>query len=166
MIKALVDTNVFLDFIKLREFHREAGEILEAARGGAFLACVATHQVTTIAYYARKSLPRQEDFRVAIANLLEFIHVMPVNTPDLSEALDSRITDYEDAVLENVAARNNVDYIVTRNMKDFKNSRVPALSPVQFLKLLSHEAKDTDLVSEPAPSYHTRPRSRRKTKVA
>jgi predicted nucleic acid-binding protein len=166
MIKALVDTNVFLEIINLREFHREAGEIIETARKRDFLACVATHQVTTIAYYARKSLSRQDEFRALMSELLGFLHVIPVSASNLKEALYSRITDFEDAVLESAALHDGADFIVTRNAKDFKDSRVKALSPAQFLKLLSDEAESAGLIREPTPSYRTRPRRRRKAKVA
>jgi hypothetical protein len=43
---------------------------------------------------------------------------------------------------------------------------VKALSPAQFLKLLSDEAESAGLIREPTPSYRTRPRRRRKAKVA
>ena len=36
------------------------------------------------------------------------------------DALASAISDYEDAVVEKVASRKDMDYIVTRNIKDYQ----------------------------------------------
>jgi len=43
--------------------------------------------------------------------------------------------DYEDALVAVCADRINADYIVTRNIKDFKNSSVKAITPKDFLQL-------------------------------
>lgn len=161
MIRAVIDTNVILDFVKVREFHEEAGRILESAFAHSFKACVAAHQVTTIAYYMGRAAPSREDFRATVSEMLGHFDVFPVNRKHLDAAIRSAITDFEDAVLEETAAENGVDYIVTRNMKDFKKSRVTALSPAQFLKLLSTESEYPNLIRESAPSYRTRPRRRR-----
>ena len=41
--------------------------------------------------------------------------------------------DFEDAVVDAVAERNGADYILTRNIKDFAGSSVPAVTPTEFL---------------------------------
>ena len=47
--------------------------------------------------------------------------------------------DYEDAVVSCCARRNQMDYIVTRNVKDYKQSKVKALLPDDFVKLVSQD---------------------------
>ena len=42
--------------------------------------------------------------------------------------------DFEDAVVDAVAERSGASYIVTRNIKDFAGSVVPAILPADFLK--------------------------------
>ena len=42
--------------------------------------------------------------------------------------------DFEDAVVDAVAERNGADYILTRNIKDFAGSSVPAVTPTEFLE--------------------------------
>lgn len=51
----------------------------------------------------------------------------------LRKALDSRIDDYEDAVMEQAALKKNLDYIITNNLSDFKKSRIKPISPQEFL---------------------------------
>ena len=43
-------------------------------------------------------------------------------------------SDYEDAVQASTAERIKAEYIVTRNLKDYKNSTVPPITPEEFLK--------------------------------
>lgn len=42
--------------------------------------------------------------------------------------------NFEDAVADAVAERNSADYILTRNVRDFAGSSVPAVTPTEFLK--------------------------------
>jgi predicted nucleic acid-binding protein len=55
---------------------------------------------------------------------------------DVRRAVSSDVSDYEDAVMIETAARENVDCIVTRNVRDFAASAVPVYSPADFLKQL------------------------------
>jgi predicted RecB family nuclease len=47
----------------------------------------------------------------------------------LLKALERRFTDYEDAVIEAVAVENQIDVIATRNLKDFRKSKIEAKEP-------------------------------------
>jgi len=62
--------------------------------------------------------------------------VLDVNEEDCREALKLPMQDYEDALLAYCAKRHMIDYIVTRNLKDFVGSPVKATSPEDFLKIL------------------------------
>ena len=48
-------------------------------------------------------------------------------------ALKSEIRDFEDGVIEAVALGGNMDLIVTRNINDFKYSKIPAKEPSQLI---------------------------------
>lgn len=43
-------------------------------------------------------------------------------------------SDFEDCLQDECALQNNADYIITRNIDDFANSNVPAVTPADFLK--------------------------------
>lgn len=53
------------------------------------------------------------------------------------EVLASQITDYEDAVVVKVALRKDMDYIVTRNVKDYHAGNTPVILPNDFMRLMS-----------------------------
>jgi hypothetical protein len=49
-------------------------------------------------------------------------------------ALDSKFTDFEDALQYFSAVNSNkIDAIITRNIKDFKKSALPVFTPNEFL---------------------------------
>ena len=62
--------------------------------------------------------------------------VAELREADLLKAAELFFDDYEDAIQSVCVARMQVDYIVTRNEKDFANSSVPAISPVNLLMRL------------------------------
>jgi predicted nucleic acid-binding protein len=135
-MKVLLDLNVLLDFLNKRQFHAEAARILNLAGDGVINAFVSAHEITTLAYFLDKEGTPGDDFRQVISLLFELVDVLPVDQESLEKALYSKVTDYEDAVLESVALRAGLEFIVTRNIKDFKKSRVEAVNPSLFLELI------------------------------
>ena len=55
------------------------------------------------------------------------------------DALAAPMKDYEDALVAACAARNKIGYIVTRNIKDYEQSKVQAILPDDFLKMVETE---------------------------
>ena len=53
---------------------------------------------------------------------------------DIHTAIMRSMPDFEDAVVDAVAEWNGANYILTRNIKDFAGSSVPAITPTEFLK--------------------------------
>ena len=54
---------------------------------------------------------------------------------DVNAAIASKMADFEDALVSAIAARCRMDYIITRNTRDFRESPVKALTPQEFLNL-------------------------------
>ena len=63
------------------------------------------------------------------------LDVVPALKSDIKSALTSDFSDFEDAVQAACAKRAKADYIVTRNVRGFKHSPVPAIMPGDMLKL-------------------------------
>ena len=49
---------------------------------------------------------------------------------------NEKFNDFEDCLQDACAYQNKMDYIITRNIKDFKNSRVKALTPKESISIL------------------------------
>jgi hypothetical protein len=61
------------------------------------------------------------------------VSVAPMDDKVLELALVSDFKDFEDAIQYHSALENKVDIIITRNKKDFKNSKLPIMSAREYL---------------------------------
>ncbi len=52
---------------------------------------------------------------------------------DIMKAAEMKWDDFEDAVQSVTEERIRADYIITRNIRDFRKSKVPSLTPTEFL---------------------------------
>ena len=62
--------------------------------------------------------------------------VIEINENLLGKALSSEIDDFEDAVIEVSSKEKNAEYILTRNIKDFKKSIINAITPEELLTIM------------------------------
>jgi len=134
-VKILVDTNVVLDLLLDRSpFADSAAKIFSLVENSAVEAFLCATTVTTIDYLLTRSLPR-DVAKKALFRLLELFEIAPVNRSVIEEALQCRMTDFEDAVLSHAANLVGATAIITRNTKDFRYSPVKALDPAEFLSV-------------------------------
>lgn len=132
-MRVIVDTNVILDVLLAREpFAEPASEIFALAEQSKIEASLCATTVTTIHYLLTQSLPRN-DARGALRALLRLFEIAPVNRSVIEEALQSRIADFEDAVVEQAGRLSGAEAIITRDVKDYRRSIVKALDPAEFL---------------------------------
>lgn len=68
--------------------------------------------------------------------MLALFEVAPVNRAVLEEALKSRLTDFEDAVLDQAGRLAGAEVIVTRNQQDFRLASLKILGPDELLASL------------------------------
>lgn len=77
--------------------------------------------------------------KIKLINLLKFIDIVESNKATVLNALYSDFNDFEDA-LQNYAVENTeIKIIITRNIKDYKKSKLSVYTPDSFLKTLSND---------------------------
>ena len=135
MKKVLIDLNIILDFLNKRNFHQEAAQLLNRCVEGKLSGYICAHEVTTLSYFLFKEQKDKNKAAAIISSLLDIFHVIPIDETILKNSLLSPITDYEDAVIEVSAVAFDIDYILSRNISDFKQSRIPTYTPEQFFLL-------------------------------
>ncbi len=135
-MKLLLDTNIIIDNLARRDEFGESLQILTLCENGYVEGVVTTVTVMDVMYILRKYLVPDE-MREAMRMLLQIVDVVPALKSDITTALAGTLSDFEDAVQASCAARVKADYIITRNVKDFTESRIPAIQPADMLKLLS-----------------------------
>ncbi len=71
--------------------------------------------------------------RSLLSNLRQLCRITTVNERITDDALASQFDDFEDALQYYSALKSNVNFIITRNAKDFKQSSVPVMSAAEYL---------------------------------
>ena len=65
--------------------------------------------------------------------MLRYFEVVPAGRDAMLRARTLGWDDFEDAVVAAAAESAGCDALVTRNVKDFRDSPVPALTPEEYL---------------------------------
>ena len=134
MKKVLLDTNIILDFILYREeFYQDAEVIFELSSNQEICSFISASSITDLFYIIKKQKNKDIAKRFLI-DLTSFIQIANVDHIVIENALNSDLYDFEDAVQDCVAQINQIDIIITRNIKDFKKAKTKIMSPKDFLK--------------------------------
>lgn len=134
MKRVFVDTNIIVDLIADRQpFSKFAIEIFEKAERNEVQLFTSSHSIATTHYLLKKYL-EEKKLREVIYNVLEYVQIIAIDQDIIKKGLKSKHKDFEDA-LQMLCAYNieKLNYIVTRNIKDFKNSEIPAFPPDELL---------------------------------
>lgn len=135
MKKLFLDTNVVIDLLAKREgFYKAAVALFTLSYKKEIILYVSPMTYATAAYLLRKQGEAQ--VKQLLRNLRLLSEVTTANDMVVDDALASSFKDYEDALQYYSALKHNVDCIITRNIIDFKNAKIPVLSPDEFLASL------------------------------
>lgn len=136
-MKVLIDTNIIMDVLANREgFAEPASQLFKLCEVGQVQGIVYSLSIANIAYIMRKELDRSQIEEV-ISKLGSIFTIADMKADDLKKAAALPIDDYEDALQSVCASRMKTDFIVTRNLKDFKNSKVMAIKPSELIERIS-----------------------------
>lgn len=130
MKKVFVDTNIIVDLLAdRRPFSKYAIEIFSKAEAKELMVYTSSHSIATTHYLLKKYIGEKE-LREILYDLLGFLTIIPVDVAVLKKGLRSKHRDYEDAIQIICASSiEDLDCIVTRNVKDFKDCELRVLPP-------------------------------------
>lgn len=132
-MKVLIDTNVILDVLCSREEFLEASSrVWKYCEVNKLTGVISALSVPNIVYILRKELDPDKTKDI-IDRLMLIFDVAELKAEDLRKAAEMKNADFEDAVQMSCADRINADFIVTRNVRDFVSSPVPAVKPSELL---------------------------------
>ena len=135
-IRVLVDLNVIIDVLQNRQpFYEDSAGLVDAVARQEVVGWLAAHSVTTLYYVISRARDREAAVQ-AVTSLLESFTIARVDDTVIRKALSLGWRDFEDAVQMAAADAEGVDYLITRNIKDFQSGAVPVIQPAAFLALL------------------------------
>ncbi len=134
----LIDANVILDYVASREpYYREAYEIMELCYRKKVQGYPAFHSVSIIWYTLRRFLPEHHERRLWLRKILQVVRVTGASHEEIVKAVEMEdFKDLEDCLQYKCAETVHAQYIITNNVKDFKESAIMAVTPAEFCKLI------------------------------
>ncbi len=129
-----MDTNIIIDILERREpFYIDSNAILLLAVDKNIDCIIGASSITDIFYIINNKNKDTHKTIQVIFDLLKIVRAVDTLVSDMYVAANMGFSDFEDAVTASTAVREHADYIITRNVKDFANSPVPAITPIDFL---------------------------------
>ncbi len=139
MDKILVDTNIVIDLLAKRDkFLTEAQELFTLSDRKKVKLYVSSLTFANIHYILSQSL-KIENSRKILRRFKVLVDVLPMDDKIIDLSLDSEFKDFEDAIQYYTAIENNLELILTRNLKDFKLSKIPVLTAKDYLQLKNNK---------------------------
>lgn len=137
MKNVFVDTNILIDLLAdRRPFSKFAIELFDLASKKKVHLFTSSHSIATTHYLLKKH-HQEEDLRQIIYSLLDYIQIISIDSTIIKKSLLSNHKDFEDAIQVFAAhSVDNMDFIVTRNIKDFRKAEIMVLPPDELLSYL------------------------------
>lgn len=133
-VKLFLDTNVILDLLGERDpFYESAAKIATIADKGEMRLVVSALSYSTV-YYILSKFESDENVREKLRKFKVIAETADLTDKIVDKGLASRFTDFEDALQYHCALNCNCNFLITRNGKDFRESDIPVMTPVEFLK--------------------------------
>lgn len=137
MNNILLDSDVLMDFFLDRTpFSEDASKILSLCENGEIVGYITPVIYSNLYYLLRRISDRQTAIS-KLRVLFSITQLLVIDKQAVLAALHSEdLADFEDA-LQNYAVEgsDNVNVIITRNVRDFRKSTVAALTPCDYLRL-------------------------------
>lgn len=137
-MKALIDTNIILDFFCKREGFFENANIIFQHCFTDVDGVIAGHTVSNLFYILKNVYGfTLEQCRMKIRNLCVLFELSGLNKDVILAAIENEgFSDFEDSLQNECALASDVDYIITRNVGDFKHASVPVVMPGEFIEIV------------------------------
>lgn len=132
----LLDTNVILDYLtKINVNYINMEKIVNSCVNKQNQGFITSHSITDFYYITRKYMP-DNDRKEWTKFIVNTFTILTEDKETFLKCLNAEyLDDLEDQLQMECSAAADLDYIITRNLKDFQNSKVPAVSSEEFLEM-------------------------------
>jgi len=136
MKKLFIDTNIVVDLLSKREyFYEEAAILFSMADKKEIELYLSALTMANTSYIILKQTDSAKAKKI-LRTLSLIVKILPLDDKIMGLAFnDETFNDFEDSLQYFTALENNMDVIITRNLKDFQKSKLPVLTARQFLEM-------------------------------
>jgi predicted nucleic acid-binding protein len=138
MADLFIDTDIIIDFlIDRKPFSREAAIIFTLIEQKKLKGSVSSLTFSNL-YYVLRKFESHNKVISKLDSLSKLLNILKVDDQIIKKAITSGFSDFEDSIQHFCAIDSRkIDVIITRNIKDYKNSDLPVMTPGDFLKATS-----------------------------
>lgn len=141
MDKVLIDTSIILDLFAAREPHVHDAQAIFSLADDQQISLYVSPIGLTNAYYHLSDQLTPDESRKIMVRFRNLVNILPIDQRIMDLALTSLFQDVTDAVQYFSASENELDLILTRNLKHFRESHLLVLTPKQYLGLQRSDYK-------------------------
>ena len=136
MRKIFIDTNIVIDLLSKRTpFFEEAATLFSLADKNQIEISISSLTIANTSYLLLKQMDANKAKSI-IRKLRLIVKTLSLDDKIIGLALnDETFSDFEDCLQYFTALENNQEIIITRNLKDFKNSKLPTMTTKQFIEM-------------------------------
>lgn len=129
-----MDTDVILDFFFDRQPYSEFATTILSWSENQKIETYITPVICSKVYYLLRQIAKHEKVIEKLTQLLRIVDVLQMDREVIKSAMTSEFSDFEDA-LQHFAAiqQGDIHVILTRNIKDFKKSKIGLITPEQYI---------------------------------
>ncbi len=135
MDKLLVDTNIIVDLLSKREeFYRSASNLFSLSDNHKVKLSISSLTFANTYYILSREL-KPDKAKEILRKFKLLVHVLPLDEKIIDLSLNSGFRDFEDAIQYYTAVENKLEIIITRNLKDFRLSKIPVMTAETYLTM-------------------------------
>lgn len=149
-MKIFIDVNVFIDVMTKRRGWSESLRVLNLARRSQEIEGYTSALTLPLLYFFRRRVVDESKARADAQSILKGLKLVPLDQPLLDRALGSSGQDFEDNIQLASAEAIFTNHLITRNKKDFVNTRLSIVNPEEWLMFQEVAATEAKLGTNPS----------------
>ena len=135
MKKVYLDCNILIDWLLDREpYSYYASKVIELTEENKIISFVSGLTLANTYYIIKKELNKEiaNEFLKDSLNLFKFLSITEFT---IKKAISKQYKDFEDDLHYTASIENDIDYLITRNKKDFPKNKIKIVDAKEFLEI-------------------------------
>jgi len=133
--RVFADTDIIYDLLGARDpFYDAAAHLFTLADEGRIQIFISALSLANLHYLISKKKTEEESKEI-LRKFKVLVHVTPLTEKIIDLALNSEFSDFEDAIQYYSALQNEIDVLLTRNLKDYRKAQITVLTAQDYINL-------------------------------
>lgn len=134
MNKLFIDSDILIDLLAQRENYLQAAALMSIIMDKKAAAYTTPLILANVDYIITKYSNKIKS-RKAIKTILKIISIISIDENIINKAIESEFSDFEDAIQYYAAEKQKIDFIVTRNKKDYKKGKIKVITAQEYINM-------------------------------